>query len=142
MSLPRRGVVIVSGGGAISPFTTPTAGCAVGLSAGSTDTGLREALLGAGLAVWTSPANVGRGPVTNDPEANGFDEAPEQLPASLTVNAAGTIDTAGEHLAILNALTRKNAEAAKKALRLNINAARNKVEIALAQALTNSHRRR
>lgn len=50
--------------------------------------------------------------------------------------------TAGEHLAILNAVTRKNAEAAKKALRLNINAARNKVEIALAQALTNSHRRR
>jgi len=99
MSLPRRGVVVVSGGGAISPFTTPTAGCAVGLSAGSTDTGLREALLGAGLAVWTSPANVGRGPVTDDPDANGFDEAPEQLPAELTVNAAGPIDTAGEHLA-------------------------------------------
>ena len=99
MSLHRRGVVVVSGGGAISPFTTPTAGCAVGLSAGSTDTGLREALLAAGYAVWTSPANVGRGPVTNDPEANGFDGAPEQLPAELTVNSAGAIDTAGEHLA-------------------------------------------
>jgi triacylglycerol lipase len=95
----RRGVVIVSGGGAISPFTTPKAGCAVGLSAGSTDTGLREALLEAGLAVWTSPANVGRHPVTNDPEANGFDQAPEVLAAELTVNSAGPIDTAGERLA-------------------------------------------
>lgn len=99
MQTARRGVVIVSGGGAISPFTTPVAGCAVGLSAGSTDTGLREALLGAGLRVYTSPANVGRRPVANDPEANGFDAAPETLPAELTVNAAGPIDTAGEHLA-------------------------------------------
>lgn len=38
MTRPRRVVVMVSGGGAISPFTTPTAGCASGLSAGSTDT--------------------------------------------------------------------------------------------------------
>jgi pimeloyl-ACP methyl ester carboxylesterase len=98
MSTPRRAVVIVSGGAAISPFTTPAAGCASGLSAGSTDTGLREALLGAGLAVYTSPANVGRRPVTEDPEANGFDGAPEQLPAELTVNAVGTIDDAGQHL--------------------------------------------
>jgi len=50
--------------------------------------------------------------------------------------------TAGEHLAVLDALLRKNSEAARKALRLNISAARNKVEIALAQALTNSHRRK
>lgn len=99
MSTPSRAVVIVSGGAAISPFTTPTAGCSSGLSAGSTDTGLREALLGAGLAVYTSPANVGRRAVTDDPEANGFDGAPEQLPAELTVNAVGTIDEAGRHLA-------------------------------------------
>lgn len=95
----RRGVVVVSGGGAISPFTTPSAGCAVGLSAGSTDTGLREALLGAGLAVWTSPANVGRGPVLADPEPNGFAEAPEVLPEALTVNSAGSIDGGGRRLA-------------------------------------------
>lgn len=50
--------------------------------------------------------------------------------------------TAGEHLAVLEAVVKKNPEAARKALRLNINAARNKVEIALAQALTNAHRRR
>jgi len=50
--------------------------------------------------------------------------------------------TAGEHLAVLAAVVQKDPEAARKALRLNINAARNKVEIALAQALTNSHKRR
>lgn len=50
--------------------------------------------------------------------------------------------TAGEHLAVLDALLQKNSEAARKAIRQNINAARNKVEIALAQALTNAHRRR
>lgn len=50
--------------------------------------------------------------------------------------------TAGEHLAVLDALEQKNPEAARRALRQNINAARNKVEIALAQALTNAHKRR
>ncbi|MBL9204810.1 MAG: GntR family transcriptional regulator [Opitutaceae bacterium] len=50
--------------------------------------------------------------------------------------------TAGEHLAVLEAIQRKQPEAARKALRMNINAARNKVEIALAQALTNAHKRR
>jgi DNA-binding GntR family transcriptional regulator len=49
--------------------------------------------------------------------------------------------TAGEHLAVLAAVLKKNPEAARKALRLNINAARNKVDIALAQALTQSHRK-
>ena len=54
-------VVIVSGGDAISPFTTPTDGCAAGQAAGSTDTALRDALLGAGIPVFTSPANAGPG---------------------------------------------------------------------------------
>ena len=97
--MARRGVVIVSGGGAVSPFTTPSAGCASGLAAGSTDTGLRDALLGAGLQVWTSPANVGRGPVLADTEPNGFADPPEVLPEDLTVNSAGTIDGGGRRLA-------------------------------------------
>lgn len=50
--------------------------------------------------------------------------------------------TAGEHLAVLDALVKKDAEAARRALRQNINHARNKVEIALANALTRAHRRR
>lgn len=92
-------VVIVSGGGAISPFTTPTTGCGTGLSAGSTDTGLREGLLAEGFAVYTSPANVGNKAVTHDPDFGGFTDPPEVLPIELTVDAAGPIDTAGERLA-------------------------------------------
>jgi DNA-binding GntR family transcriptional regulator len=49
--------------------------------------------------------------------------------------------TAGEHLAILDALVKKNVEAARRAVRQNIDHARNKVEIALARALTNAHKR-
>lgn len=50
--------------------------------------------------------------------------------------------TAGEHLAVLAAVEQRKPEVARRALRQNISAARNKVEIALAQALTNAHRRR
>ncbi|HEX2855487.1 MAG TPA: GntR family transcriptional regulator [Opitutaceae bacterium] len=49
--------------------------------------------------------------------------------------------TAGEHLTVLEALVKKNVEAARRALRQNIDEARNKVEIALARALTNAHKR-
>jgi DNA-binding GntR family transcriptional regulator len=51
-------------------------------------------------------------------------------------------DTAGEHLAIMEALRRKDAEKARRALWQNINHARNKVEIALARALTTAHSHR
>lgn len=51
-------------------------------------------------------------------------------------------DTAGEHLKIIAALEKKNAESARRALSQNINHARNKVEIALARALTNAHQTR
>ena len=51
-------------------------------------------------------------------------------------------DTAGEHLAIVEALRKKDMEKARRALSQNINHARNKVEIALARALTNAHARR
>jgi DNA-binding GntR family transcriptional regulator len=51
-------------------------------------------------------------------------------------------DTAGEHLAIIEALRKKDAEKARRALWQNINHARNKVEIALARALTHAHAKR
>ncbi|MEO6003859.1 MAG: GntR family transcriptional regulator [Opitutus sp.] len=51
-------------------------------------------------------------------------------------------DTAGEHLAIMEALRKKDAEKARRALWQNINHARNKVEIALARALTKAHQQR
>ena len=56
-----RAVVIMSGGGAVSPFTTPTQACSSDdgfLEAGNTDTALRESLLAAGKQVYTAPAMV------------------------------------------------------------------------------------
>ena len=92
-------VVLVSGGDAISPFTTPDLACSTGQAAGSTDTALRQSLLDAGFTVFTSPATTGSGPVTIDNGFAGFDDPPAQLPAAMTVNSVGPIDTAGERLA-------------------------------------------
>jgi DNA-binding GntR family transcriptional regulator len=50
-------------------------------------------------------------------------------------------ETAGEHLAILDALERKDVESARKSLRQNLNHARNKVELAIASALMRAHQR-
>jgi hypothetical protein len=58
-------VVIVSGGDAVSPFTTNDQACATGLAAGNTDTAIREFLIGKGYTVYTSPAMNGRGQVTD-----------------------------------------------------------------------------
>ena len=50
-------------------------------------------------------------------------------------------ETAGEHLAILNALEQSDVEAARRSLRQNINHARNKIELAIARALMDAHKR-
>lgn len=93
-------VVIVSGGDAISPFTTPTEACSVGLAAGNTDTALRKHLLERGHAVYTSPAMNARGPVVEQLTGFGpFSGMPHHLPDHMTVNSTGDIDLAGEHLA-------------------------------------------
>jgi triacylglycerol lipase len=93
-----RAVVIVSGGAAVSPFTTPTEACRSGLAAGNTDTYLRKGLLSAGHRVFTSPARIGDGIVTEDTGWGGFSDAPTPLPAEMTVNAVGDIDEAGQSL--------------------------------------------
>ena len=95
----NRAVVIVSGGAAVSPFTTPDSACGEGLAAGNTDTFLREGLLAAGYRVFTSPARLGAGEVAEDPGWEGFADGPTPLPAEMTVNAVGDIDNAGTHLA-------------------------------------------
>jgi len=96
-----RAVVIMSGGDAVSPFTTPDAACGSGLAAGNTDTALREHLLAAGHAVFTAPAQNGRGVVRDaEPESFGaFGDQPEGLGEQYTVNSVADIDLAGEHLA-------------------------------------------
>lgn len=95
----RRAVVIVSGGDATSPFTTPSAACASGLAAGNTDSALRQYLLDQGHTVYTSPAMAGRGPVVDQDGFGAFGQCPITLPENMTVDSTASIDTAGEHLA-------------------------------------------
>lgn len=94
-----RAAVIVSGGGSISPFTTPSAGCAVGLEAGGTDTALRGALLDAGVEVYTAPVTVGAGTAAEDPGWAGFADPPLVLPADLTINSVGEVEESAARLA-------------------------------------------
>lgn len=101
--MSSRAVVIVSGGGAVSPFTTPTQGCSTApgfLSAGNTDTGLREHLLAAGWAVFTAPAMDDWGVVREPaPDSFGpFTGAPVVLPDTMTIMSSGDIDNSGEKL--------------------------------------------
>lgn len=94
-----QAVVIVSGGDATSPFTTPDQACATGLAAGNTDTALRDYLLRQGYTVYTSPAMAGRGPVVDQAGFGPFGQCPITLPENMTVDSTGSIDLAGEHLA-------------------------------------------
>ena len=94
-----QAVVIVSGGDATSPFTTPDQACATGLAAGNTDTALREYLLKQNYTVFTSPAMAGRGQVVDQTGFGAFGVCPVTLPENMTVDSTGSIDTAGEHLA-------------------------------------------
>ncbi|HOZ57639.1 MAG TPA: hypothetical protein PKY70_05580 [Nakamurella multipartita] len=97
----HRAVVIVSGGDAVSPFTTPTQACTTGLAAGNTDTALRAALLADGQQVYTAPAMNARSAVIEpDPTSFGaFGDCPAPLPAFMTILSNGDIDNGGEHLA-------------------------------------------
>lgn len=99
-----RAVVIMSGGGAVSPFTTPTRACSSDdgfYSAGNSDTALRDHLLAQGKQVYTAPAMTPWGTVAEpDPTSFApFKDCPEVLPESMTVMSGGDIDAAGEKLA-------------------------------------------
>lgn len=97
---PGAAVVVVSGGDAVSPFTTNDGACATGLAAGNTDTAIREYLISKGYTVYTSPAMNGRGQVVDQQGFGAFGVCPVTLPENMTVNSAsGSIDAAGEHLA-------------------------------------------
>lgn len=95
-----RATVLMSGGDAVSPFTTPDAACTIGLAAGNTNTALRDYLLSKGHAVFTAPAQNGRGVVVDaDPASFGaFGGQPEVLGELVTVNSTADIDLGGEHL--------------------------------------------
>lgn len=97
----NRAVVIVSGGGAVSPFTTPTEACEYGLAAGNSDTALREYLLEQGKQVYTAPAMLTWGEVVEpEPDSFGaFGDCPNPLPEQLTIMSAGDITASAEKLA-------------------------------------------
>ena len=97
--MASRVAVIVSGGGSISPFTTPGADCSVGLAAGGTDTALRGALLDAGIETYTAPVTVGAGQAEADPGWRGFADPPAVLPASMTIDSVGEVEESGACLA-------------------------------------------
>lgn len=97
--MAQRAAVVVSGGGSISPFTTPAAGCAVGLAAGSTDTALRAALLDAGIETYTAPVMAGPGQASADPGWAGFAEPPVVLPADMTIDSTGEVEKSAAKLA-------------------------------------------
>lgn len=90
--------MLVSGGAAVTPYTTPEAAAAQGLEAGNTLTAIRRHLLDAGLTVFTAPASLGGEPVVRDAGWQGFDQVPVVLPADVTVNSVGTIDDGGTRL--------------------------------------------
>lgn len=97
--MARRAAVLVSGGGSISPFTTPDAACASGLAAGGTLTAWREGLLAAGVETYTAPATVGAGVADEDSGWAGFAEAPDVLPAEMTLDSVGEVEESATCLA-------------------------------------------
>ena len=94
-----KAIVLVSGGAAVTPFTTPDAAAGTGLAAGNTMTALRAHLLAAGHTVFTAPARIGEGEARSDDGWQGFSDVAEVLPAAMTINSAGRIEPAGIALA-------------------------------------------
>ena len=102
----NRAIVMVSGTASMTPFTTPTEGCASGMSAGNTYAYLRDALIAEGFAVYTQPVNPGPGqvPATADEASGPFDQCPAALPEGVTINSIDSPETGGERLAAFLAL--------------------------------------
>jgi triacylglycerol lipase len=96
-----RAVVLVSGVGANTPFTTPDHPCRTGFSAGNTWAYLRDYLVDRGYAVYTMPASVGGQKVveTTDTYSGPFGDCPTQLPARMTSNAIGPVDRSASSVA-------------------------------------------
>ncbi len=80
----------------------------------------------------------------NQPICNALKDINDRLRfvrlAALT-NSHRIQETAGEHLAILEAVEANAVEDARRGMRRNINHSRNKVELAIAKALMNAHER-
>lgn len=93
--------MLVSGVGAVTPFTTPTDACASGFAAGNTWTFIREYLAAKGFDVYTAPAALGdvAVPAETVDDQGPFAQCPEQLGPELTVNAIDDVARGGKQLA-------------------------------------------
>lgn len=97
--MPRsEAVVLVGGGGSITPFVTPQRSCRKGPPAGRTLTPLYRSLNRAGLRTFTAPSMAGPGPVVI-PTTAGNSDCGERLPARYTINSAASLNAGGKHLA-------------------------------------------
>lgn len=95
-------MVLVSGTGSVTPFTTPTEACTKDFSAGSTYAYLRDALVDEGFAVYTAPVMAAKTPVPTElAEAQGgpFAGCPEQLPLEVTIDSIESPELGGQALA-------------------------------------------
>lgn len=92
-------VVIVSGLATQTPFTTTTAACTQGQSAGNTASALRDGLIAAGHQVFTAPAQSGPGQVTDTSGVGSSSSCPNALPAQMTIDTTADIDAGGRRLA-------------------------------------------
>lgn len=92
-------VVIVSGLGTQTPFTTTQDACTSGLSAGNTGSAIRDSLVEAGDQVFTAPAQIGAGQVTATEGVGPSAGCPPALPENLTIDTTGGIDRGGASLA-------------------------------------------
>ncbi len=94
-----RAVVLVSGLATQTPYTTTTAKCTTGLSAGDSVSALRDSLVAAGNRVYTAPAQAGPGVVESTSGMAASSGCPPPLPADLTINTTAGLDQGGAHLA-------------------------------------------
>lgn len=98
----NRVAVIVSGVASVSPFTTPTGSCTSDLSAGATDSFIKDYLEEASIPVFTAPVMAGPGEVPGaltDDQGGPYANCPTQLSADLTVDSTNSVDIAGKRLA-------------------------------------------
>jgi triacylglycerol lipase len=97
----KHAVILVSGGGTVSPYTTPWSACKKGFSAGLFNTPLRDLLLPLGYHVFSAPSRKGvNAPVpTEDPGEGGFGECPAPVSLDITLNSVQHYEVAGAQLA-------------------------------------------
>ena len=98
--MPRsEAVVLVGGGGSVTPFVTPQRSCRQGPPAGKSLTPLYRTLNRTGLRTYTAPTMAGVGPVVLPTSAGSSFDCGKTLPARYTIDSAGSLNAGGKRLA-------------------------------------------